>query len=139
MTYFRTLNFLLNKRNLPNKNIYYAFVNNQEVGPLSEVELKTLIKNQTISEDTLIWIPSMKQWEKASNIPVVNKWLLLYTQNNKTHKTAKSTLHNDIVAAMAKLGYKGKVVENIVDDILMSNSSISISDAIRLALSRLMK
>lgn len=117
----------------------YAFIDGYQTGPMSKAEIKTLINKGIITNSTLVWMPLMRQWEKASNIPFVNKWLLLYTQDDKTHKTAKSTLYNDIVAAMAKLGYKGKVVENIVDDILMSNSSISISDAIKLALSRLMK
>lgn len=56
----------------------YYIVNQEKVaGPLNERELDELIKKGIVKADTLCWSPGMTAWKFASDIPEVNKLILL--------------------------------------------------------------
>lgn len=57
---------------------YYAVVNGAQVGPLSEVEISQLISDRKVTTDTLVWKVGQISWDRAVNIPEVNKLILLY-------------------------------------------------------------
>jgi hypothetical protein len=54
---------------------YYAVINDQQVGPLSEDELKNRIATGSITEQTLIWYSGLSGWTMVQNIPAINKFL----------------------------------------------------------------
>ena len=54
---------------------YYAVISNQQVGPLSEDELKNRIATGSITGQTLIWYSGLSGWTMAQNIPAINKFL----------------------------------------------------------------
>lgn len=56
---------------------WYAVVDNKIVGALTQAELERLIKEGKISEDSFIWREGMNEWKLASDIPVINKIILL--------------------------------------------------------------
>ena len=78
-----TMNHCINNMAVPgvalNKPVppinYYAVINNQQVGPLSEDELKNRISTGSITEQTLIWYSGLSGWTMAQNIPSINKFL----------------------------------------------------------------
>ena len=57
---------------------YYVVVNGTQVGPLSETEMSQLIANNKVTSDTLVWKVGQISWDKALNIPEVNKLILLH-------------------------------------------------------------
>jgi hypothetical protein len=54
---------------------YYAVINNQQVGPLSEDELKNRIAAGSITGQTLIWYSGLSGWTMIQNIPAINQLL----------------------------------------------------------------
>jgi hypothetical protein len=56
---------------------YYATVDNRVAGPLQPDEVSRLIERGKITNETLMWCAGMSNWTFASNIPEVNKFLLL--------------------------------------------------------------
>ncbi len=76
---------------MPNKNVQqtpppvqanmfqvYVLINNNQVGPLSEQEVITLIQKGMVTESTLVWKAGMPKWLTASQVPEMGKLLLLY-------------------------------------------------------------
>lgn len=64
-----------NTQSLPN--IFYAVIDGNSVGPLSESEVIKLISNKQITKDTFVWRPGMTDWQKAESTPEVLKLVLL--------------------------------------------------------------
>lgn len=56
---------------------FYALIDNNAVGPLSEIELTTLVKNKSLTSECLVWKPGMAGWTQAKNSPEINKLILL--------------------------------------------------------------
>lgn len=56
---------------------WYAAIDNHLAGPLSEKDLHKFIEKNLLVADTLLWCPGMKTWQRAQDIPVINKELLL--------------------------------------------------------------
>ncbi|MDE5840900.1 MAG: DUF4339 domain-containing protein, partial [Muribaculaceae bacterium] len=56
---------------------WYAAIDNHFAGPLSEKDLHKFIERNLLVADTLLWCPGMKAWQRAEDIPVINKELLL--------------------------------------------------------------
>ncbi len=56
----------------------YAFIENKQVGPLSQDECIELVEMGKIVDNTPIWKPGLKSWLAASQIPEIGKLLLLY-------------------------------------------------------------
>lgn len=78
-----TMNHCVNNMAIPgvalNKPVpptnYYAVVNNQQIGPMTEDELKNRISAGSITGQTLIWYSGLSGWTMAQNIPSINKFL----------------------------------------------------------------
>lgn len=62
---------------LDNPNQFYIAVNNSQAGPFSEEQLKKLIQNNMVSDDTLVWKSGMSSWMPAAQVPEVNKLIIL--------------------------------------------------------------
>lgn len=114
----------------------YIAVEGKQVGPLTEKELATLCKNGIITADTLVWMPNLTNWAKADEVPLIKKILLLASLPKDTNpKTASSSindqLRNDVVGALARLGYDNASVRKIIDEVLLKHSDITTADAIK--------
>ena len=48
---------------------YYFHINGQNVGPLEREQIRRLVSQGKIKEETLVWKPGMKQWARVKNIP----------------------------------------------------------------------
>lgn len=59
------------------QNQWYAAVDGQQAGPLSDNEVRELISRSLIKGDSLMWCPGMQAWKYASDIPQINKLILL--------------------------------------------------------------
>ncbi len=57
---------------IPNDSIF-VLVNNQQQGPFNLEQLKTLISNKQLTQDTLVWKEGMQQWDKAEGLPELNQ------------------------------------------------------------------
>lgn len=57
--------------------VYYAIVDNVQVGPCSESELMKLVNQHKIKKDTYVWTPGMTSWQTADKIPVVMRLVAL--------------------------------------------------------------
>ena len=57
--------------------LYYVGINGQQVGPLNESELITMINNRSINKDTLAWMPGMPACKPIEQIPEILKIIAL--------------------------------------------------------------
>ncbi|GHV89843.1 hypothetical protein AGMMS50268_03460 [Spirochaetia bacterium] len=57
--------------------VYYAIIDNNQEGPFSETELVRLIIDKKIVKETYVWIPGMKNWQLAENVPAIIKLVAL--------------------------------------------------------------
>jgi len=51
--------------------VYYAILDEHQVGPFSESELARMAAENKISASTYIWKPGMISWKLASDVPEV--------------------------------------------------------------------
>lgn len=58
--------------------LFYAYIDNKQVGPLNEQECITLIQKGKIVDSTPMWKVGMTNWLAASQIPEIGKLLLLH-------------------------------------------------------------
>lgn len=56
---------------------YFIVKEEQLAGPLNEKELKDLIRKEIVKSNTFCWYSGLHGWRFASDIPEVNKLLLL--------------------------------------------------------------
>lgn len=126
-------------------NVYIAN-NNQQAGPFSEVEVKQLISNGVLTPSTLVWMPKMPQWTLANQVPALNKLFLLASVATPSASTkaapivqpiAENPIRNEVVAAIAQLGYSNANVRKIIDDVLATNPNMSVEDAIKEVLKKI--
>ncbi len=63
----------------PNGHLVQLYVGTSEgvAGPFDESQISALLAAHKITADTLAWMPGMETWTQASNIPLVNKYILL--------------------------------------------------------------
>ena len=124
-------------------NIFYAYIDGKQAGPMNESELKALIKNGSISSDTLVWMPQLERWTQAQFVPIVNKFILL---SHKPLPKAKASsmcdkerhpLMTDLINAIIGLGYKSNIATKTADQVLRSHQCISIEEGIIEALKML--
>lgn len=59
------------------KTTYYAIIDNQQLGPLNEDEISSLIVTKNLTEDTFVWKSGMSGWKLAKNIPEIYKYIVL--------------------------------------------------------------
>lgn len=55
----------------------YIVYDGRVAGPLDSKELSDLVAKGFVAKDTFCWQPGMSGWKFASDIPEVNKYLLL--------------------------------------------------------------
>lgn len=55
----------------------YVAVEGKQAGPFDDGEMQRMIQSNLIGTETLVWRQGMPQWKKASEVPEVNKWLLM--------------------------------------------------------------
>jgi hypothetical protein len=60
-----------------NPSTYFVVLNEQQIGPLSENEIKQLIQQKKINSETYVWHNGLTDWEKASNVPEIIKFVAL--------------------------------------------------------------
>ncbi len=56
---------------------WYSVIDNLQVGPLSDAEVKILVQRGRITENTLVWREGMTAWQLAQNVPEINKMIIL--------------------------------------------------------------
>lgn len=56
---------------------FYATIDNQVAGPLTEMEMSQLIAKQKITEETMVWKQGTQGWRQAKQVPEIYKWLLI--------------------------------------------------------------
>lgn len=116
--------------------VFYVYVNGKQAGPMSESELKVLVKNGSVSSDTLVWTPQLEQWTQAQYVPPVNKLLLLTQKTEITHLSAMpqreiNPIRADLVNAIIGLGFKKNEAIAAIDKVIDSQSSVSLENAIK--------
>lgn len=62
---------------LPKQDEYYIIFDDKMCGPMCENELVTLIKNGSLTKDTLCWTTHLTGWTCAKNIPQILKLIIL--------------------------------------------------------------
>jgi len=62
---------------------FFLVVGQSQAGPFSEEELAKLVDNELISSETLVWKEGMPAWQPASQVPEVNKLLIMSKLNVK--------------------------------------------------------
>ena len=59
------------------QNLFYAIVDNKQIGPLSDSEISRLITDKKVTKETYVWMPGMTNWEIVENVPEVLKLVAL--------------------------------------------------------------
>jgi hypothetical protein len=68
----------MNARNLPPINqVFFAMLDGKQAGPFSEAELTRLIIDKKVVKETYVWMPGMKDWQIAENVPPVLRLVAL--------------------------------------------------------------
>jgi len=57
---------------LPSAKPYYVAINGQQAGPMPMEQMKPLVQNGSINQDTLVWAEGMADWQKISTITALN-------------------------------------------------------------------
>lgn len=120
--------------------VMYIAVNGRQVGPLNDSELKTLIANGILTDDTLVWTPQLTQWTQARNVPHIQKLVLLSANADNTTPAAPDVnpqTREAVVNALASLGYKDAATRKKIDSVLAASPNISIEKAIKEVLKQL--
>ena len=61
----------------PPSSDYYAVVNGDRIGPLTNGEMLKLVEKKSINRHTYMWKPGMANWEIAEQLPEVLKLVAL--------------------------------------------------------------
>ena len=64
---------------LENKESWNIYISDGKIqaGPFTKEECELLIDKDVLTEESLIWMPRMSNWELAKNVPIINKLFLL--------------------------------------------------------------
>jgi hypothetical protein len=57
--------------------VFYAMLDGNQAGPFSETEITRLIGEKKISSETYIWIPGMRDWKRAKDMPEIARLVAL--------------------------------------------------------------
>jgi hypothetical protein len=128
-------------------NVYIAN-NRQQAGPFSELEVKQLMNNGVLTPNTMVWMPNMSQWMPACQVPAINKLFLLMSvpQKNTPNSSQiplppssprENLIRNEVVAAIAQLGYSSEKVLNLINETISQSPSLSTKEIIKNVLTRL--
>ncbi|PHS17593.1 MAG: antifreeze protein [Kangiella sp.] len=58
---------------LPQAKIYHVAINGESKGPLSITQIKSFIKDGSITKESLVWTDGMANWESAGRVSETNK------------------------------------------------------------------
>lgn len=82
-----TMNTAIENMNIPGSKIYknkngsdscwFIEVSGKPAGPFSEEEIKTLIKEKKLNENSLVWKQGMETWNKIKDTPEIWKLFVL--------------------------------------------------------------
>jgi hypothetical protein len=61
----------------PQAQLFYVVIDGKQAGPFSEAELGRLITEKKVVKETYVWMPGMKDWQLAENIPAVMRVVAL--------------------------------------------------------------
>lgn len=118
-----------------NDMVTYIAINGRQVGPLNDSELKTLLANGILTDDTLVWTPQLTQWTPAKCVPSIQKLMLLSSVTKGSAAPAVPEVNPQtkeaVVNALAALGYKDAATRKKIDMVLSANANISIEEAIK--------
>ncbi len=59
------------------QSLYYAVIDGNQMGPLSEQDVNTLVRDKKIVNETYMWKPGMLTWKLAEKIPEVVRLVAL--------------------------------------------------------------
>jgi hypothetical protein len=51
--------------------IFFVIIDGKQAGPFSEAELIRLISEKKVVKETYVWMPGMRDWQIAENVPAV--------------------------------------------------------------------
>lgn len=57
--------------------IYYVAIDGNQVGPLNDGEITSLVSQKRIHKDTLAWMPGLPSWKPIEKIPDLLKIIAL--------------------------------------------------------------
>lgn len=123
------------------ESVTYIAVNGRQVGPLNDSELKTLIANGILTDNTLVWAPQLTQWTLAKCVPSIQKLMLLSSATTGSVAPAVPDINPQtkeaVVNALAALGYKDAATRKKIDSVVAASPNISIEEAIKEVLKQL--
>ena len=74
----QTMNHTIGNMNVPGSmptqeqgSLFYAVIENNQVGPLSQQDIAQLVKDKKIVNETYMWKPGMDDWDIAEKIPEI--------------------------------------------------------------------
>lgn len=60
----------------------HVSLDNHDVGPLDETEIRQLFCERRLSADTLAWLPGMAEWKPIEQIPTILRIIALTPSKN---------------------------------------------------------
>ncbi|MGN1277447.1 MAG: DUF4234 domain-containing protein [Floccifex sp.] len=86
------------------KQWYYINVNNEQVGPLDEKEIISLVEKKTISANSYVWTSGMADWEFVKNSPL-SMYLKQEKQTQQTETVyTQETINNPVFVQKKSVG-----------------------------------
>lgn len=121
------------------KDVFFAIIDGRQTGPMSESEMKVLVKNGSVSSSTLVWMPQLEQWTQAQFVPVVNKLLLLAQQLIKNQPSIIpqkeiNPIRSDLINAIVGLGFKKSDAISAIDKVIFHLPNVTLENGIKEAL-----
>lgn len=62
---------------IPSKEQIYVVIDGNQAGPFDIDEINTLIDNNSLNKESLVWFTGLNSWKQAKDIPKILKLLLL--------------------------------------------------------------
>lgn len=56
---------------------FYLAINGKAAGPFTQDDINSLILNNHLSKDSLVWMSGMPEWKKAQDVPAVLRLILI--------------------------------------------------------------
>lgn len=122
------------------KTTFFAYINGQQAGPMSEKEMKQLVAQGLVGPDTMVWTRGLPQWTRAAAVPSIYKLLLLSSSASAkssapapaapVEPAVDKAKREDILSALTALGFRKQAFGSVVDELLTRQPDISVEEAI---------
>lgn len=56
---------------------WYMVADQKVAGPFTDDEIARLVELHKVDADSWVWCYGMKDWEKAADVPLINKYIIL--------------------------------------------------------------